>query len=155
MALWIGLEIYLTKVGEQVAHFVERIWAMGETGGKEESERGEEGGTNKQAARERKRERGRADGRMMNWINMCPQIGVLAVKTAWSSVSTKKRRDMSALILITMLHLEFKQAFRILTHSLLLYEWVSMSYFTPKLEEKKKIKPILRPWQLDCDFYNI
>lgn len=57
MALWIGLEIYLTKVGEQVAHFVERIWAMGETGGKEESERGEEGGTNKQAARERERER--------------------------------------------------------------------------------------------------
>ncbi len=56
MALWIGWEIYLSKLGEQVAYFVERIWAIGETGGKEERE-GEGGGTDKQAAREREKER--------------------------------------------------------------------------------------------------
>lgn len=34
---------------------MERIWAIGETGGKEERERGEGGGTDKQAARKRER----------------------------------------------------------------------------------------------------
>lgn len=69
MALWFGSEIYLTKVDEQVAHFVERIWAMGETGGEEEIEMGGRSGyrqTSREGKRERERERGRADGRMMN-----------------------------------------------------------------------------------------
>lgn len=141
MALWIGWEIYLSKLGEQVAYFVERIWAIGETGGKEEREK--EG---VQTNKPRGRERGRADGRMMNWINMCPQIGVLAVKTAWSSASTEKWRDMSVPILINMLHLEFKQALCTLIHSLTAALWVNLMekhscyISSPKLEEKKKNK---------------
>lgn len=62
MALWIGSEIYLTKVGEQVAHFVERIWAIGETGGKEESDGGKEGvPTNKPRGKEGGREEEQMD----------------------------------------------------------------------------------------------
>lgn len=66
IALWIVWEIYLTKLSEQVAGFEERIWAIGETGGKEVREVGGKEGVQTNKPRERVRERERKDGQMIN-----------------------------------------------------------------------------------------
>lgn len=84
------VEIYLTKLGEQVADFVPRIWAVTGWEGGGEFGKGKRGETDKRAE---KRESRWTIDELNKYVSA---DRMLAVKTAWSSVSTGKWKKIWA-----------------------------------------------------------